>query len=246
MQKLCLAIILLLCTFIKTFGQQREVYGYLLDSATLLPVQYVDVRNEDSKLTTITNEQGLFKIQASINQVLIFNLIGYQTKALKYTQQFAGVDTIHVIMIPTLTHNLEHVVVSTYTYKQYQLDSAERRREFLADVGPRKRTLQNGGSGAGIGLNLDKLFSNESKQRKRAITQFDANEEWQYTKLRYSPILVHGYTRLRGDSLQMFMKRYTPSYHWLRTHTDEDVKFYINDKLKTFYGRNENDMRPEE
>ena len=234
------------CVFIKSFGQQHEVYGYLLDSATLLPVQYVDVRNEDTKAVTTTNDQGLFKIQAYVNQVLIFNLIGYQTKALKYTPQFASVDTLHITIVPTLTHNLEHVVVSTYTYKQYQLDSASRRQEFLADVGPRKRTLQNGSSGAGLGLNLDKLFSNESKQRKRAIAQFDANEEWQYTKLRYSPILVHGYTRLRGDSLQMFMKRYTPSYHWLRAHTDEDVKFYINDKLKTFYGRNTNDIKPEE
>jgi hypothetical protein len=232
--------------FIKTFGQERQVYGYLLDSATLLPVQYAEVRNEDTKAFTTTNEAGLFKIRADIDQVLIFKLISYTTKTFKYSSRFANVDTIRVIIVPTLTHNLENVIVSTYTYKHYQLDSAERRQEFLADVGPKKRTLQNGSSGAGIGLNLDKLFTNDSKQRKRAVAQFDANEEWQYTKLRYSPILVYGYTRLRGDSLQMFMKRFTPSYHWLRTHTDEDVKFFINDKLKIFYGRNSSDMKPGE
>jgi hypothetical protein len=214
-----------------------------MDSATLVPVQYVEVRNEDTRSVTTSNEQGLFKIQASTDQVLIFTLIGYQTKTLKYSTLYESADTLRIILVPSLTHNLENVVVSTYTYKDYQLDSAERRQEFMGDIGPRKRTLQNGGSGAGVGLNLDKLFNNDSKQRKRAITQFEANEEWQYTKLRYSPILVHGYTRLRGDSLQLFMKRHTPSYHWLRTHTDEDIKFYINDKLKIFYGRNNSDMK---
>jgi hypothetical protein len=232
--------------FIKTYGQERQIYGYLLDSATLVPVQYVEVRNEDTKAVTTSNEQGMFKIKADIGQTLIFKLISYTTKVIKYSNQFASVDTMHIIIVPTLTHNLENVVVSTYTYKQYQLDSAERRQEFLSDIGPKKRTLQNGSSGAGIGLNLDKMFNNDSKQRKRAIAQFDTNEEWQYTKLRYNSILVHGYTRLRGDSLQMFMKRFTPSYHWLRTHTDEDVKFFINDKLKIFYGRYSSDMKPGE
>jgi hypothetical protein len=40
---------------------------------------------------------------------------------------------------------------------------------------------------------------------------------------------------LKGDDLRAFLTRYTPSYEWLRAHTSNDeILFYINDKLKLF------------
>jgi hypothetical protein len=52
---------------------------------------------------------------------------------------------------------------------------------------------------------------------------------------------VGTYTGLKGDSLNTFINKYSPDYDWLRKHTsDEDVFYYINDKLKDFYKRKEN------
>ncbi len=58
---------------------------------------------------------------------------------------------------------------------------------------------------------------------------------------RFSADLVGAYTGLKGDSLNNFINKYWPDYDWLRKHTsDEDVFYYINDKLKDYYKRKEN------
>jgi len=38
----------------------------------------------------------------------------------------------------------------------------------------------------------------------------------------------------------LFMQQYRPSYNWLRKHTnEEDILYYVNDKLKIFFKRKE-------
>jgi hypothetical protein len=41
-------------------------------------------------------------------------------------------------------------------------------------------------------------------------------------------------TRLTGDSLQLFLRRYRPSYKFCRKANSEDILLYINDKLVLF------------
>jgi len=45
--------------------------------------------------------------------------------------------------------------------------------------------------------------------------------------------LVSSLTGLKDEDLSLFMQQYRPTYQWLRAHpTDEDIMFYINEKLK--------------
>jgi hypothetical protein len=41
-------------------------------------------------------------------------------------------------------------------------------------------------------------------------------------------------TGLKGDSLQLFMVTYRPTYKFCRSATNEDILLYINEKLKLF------------
>ncbi len=56
-----------------------------------------------------------------------------------------------------------------------------------------------------------------------------------YIDYRFSPHVVAYYTGLKGDELRNFLRFYTPDYTWLRQHlSDEDVLYYLNDKLKIY------------
>ncbi|ANI89524.1 hypothetical protein A9P82_09615 [Arachidicoccus ginsenosidimutans] len=231
-------IIVLSFISIHTFAQSDYVYGKLIDSITLLPVQDVQVLNVNTGETDITNSKGLFLLKGHLNDTLSFVRIGYQTQRFVLAGNKAAQDTIQIILIPK-TEELKSVTVSAYSYADYQADSTERRRSFEQSVGYAHHYFEGSNSGAGIGFSLDRLFSKKEKKKENAYRIYTQYEEQRYVDFRFNPIIVHSYTGLRGDSLQQFINRYQPSYKWLRSHkTSDDIFYYINDKMKELENKN--------
>ena len=109
-----------------------------------------------------------------------------------------------------------------------------RKKEFEENRG-NKLSSVSAAPGFGIAINLDKKFKNKYKYQRKNEKHFGDMEKVAYVEYRYSPQLVAYYTGLKGKNLQDFMKQYTPSYEWLRAHpTDEDVMYYLNEKIKLF------------
>ena len=129
---------------------------------------------------------------------------------------------------------LKTVTVST-TYSAYQVDSMRRRMAF--DEARSKTTLisTDAHPGFGLVLNLDRLTKTKDKLVKKQRQLFEKTEQWAYIRYRFPDSLVQSYTGLTGDSLHLFMNRYTPSYEWLRAHpTKLELVYYIKDKMKIF------------
>jgi hypothetical protein len=147
-------------------------------------------------------------------------------------------DTI-VVYMQQLANVLPGVTVRTQGYTKYQLDSIQRRDDFLAIAGGEKKPVAtNATSGAGLGIDLDLILSKKERTKRKAYKQFSEHEKDMYINSRFSPEIVHDYTGLTGDTLAHFMRLYTPSYEWLRDHTNnEDIFYYLNDRLKAFYKR---------
>jgi len=218
-------------------AQRRTmVFGYVLDSLKYSPIKNATVLNTNSNKTTTTNDKGVFGIPVGINDVLFVTADGYHFDTLRYTMLMR--DTLFVYM-NTLSHILPGVTVTAKGYTKYQLDSISRRDEFLAAAGGEKKPVAtNATSGAGIGFDLDLLLSKKERNKRKAYKQFDAHEKEMYINSRFSRQVVHDYTGLTGDTLTRFMRLYTPSYEWLRSHpADEDIFYYLNDKLQAFYKR---------
>jgi len=212
------------------------VQGYLLDSSKYSPIKNGTVLNTNSNRSVTTNEKGIFSIPVAINDVLYFTADGYHFDTLRYKMMMR--DTI-VVYMQLLAHVLPGVTVRTQGYTKYQLDSMQRREDFLTIAGGEKKPVAtNATSGAGLGVDLDYLLSKKEREKRKAYKQFDEHEKEMYINTRFSPQVVHDYTGLTGDTLTHFMRLYTPSYEWLRNHTtDEDLFYYLNDKLKSFYKR---------
>lgn len=185
----------------------------------------------------MTSATGRFQIELVENQVLSFAAVGYYFDTIHFNNQYLPQDTL-ALMLPPLTFSLGNVTVTARGMSRYQLDSMERRKDFLQDiVNYTIPTIAQANSGAGIALNLDH-FSRHEKNKRKAFSFFESNEKEAYINYRFPASLVTKYSGLRDEALQLFMQQYRPSDTWLRGHkTEEDIKYYINDKLKLFFKR---------
>lgn len=230
-------LLLFIIVSISASAQKRtRIAGYVLDSIKYSPVKDAVVLNTNSNRTATTNDKGIFILQVAPGDILYVTADGYHFNTLRYTMLMR--DTVYMYM-NTLAHVLPGVTVTAKGYTKYQLDSMQRRNDFLIAAGGDKKPIaSNAASGAGIGFDLDQLLSKKEKNKRKAFKQFDAHEKDMYINSRFSPEIVHDYTGLSGDTLTRFMRLYTPSYDWLRAHTaNEDIFYYLNDKLQDFYKR---------
>lgn len=230
---LALFVIFIGATLLK--AQTKTAYGFIIDSITHVPVPGIKIENPDKKYTARTNQYGQFGINAEVGNKILIHTAGYEKYTLEYTRFYYELDTIRIMLKPIVT-TLKDVVVSTYTYLDYQRDSSERRQEFVAQNGTIKKLFDNNNSGVGLGISIDNLFSKREKRKRKAYKQFAYFEKEAYIRFRYNPVLVHSLTGLKGEELQKFIYKTQPTYEWLRSHlTREDIFYYINEQMKKHY-----------
>lgn len=225
---------LCLATFNVT-AQKKLLYGFILDSSTHAAINNAVVSNEITRKSTSTNDKGFFSFSINTGDLIFISATGYHFDTLRCTALLKDTIFIYLRMLP---HILPGVTVATKGYTKYQHDSIKRYDEFYKDLGLKRTAFSGADSRAGIALNLD-YFSKKQRDKRRAVRNFKSHEKDEYINYRFPKDTVSLYTGLTGERLGNFMRLHTPSYDWLRAHTlDEDVFYYINDKLKLFFGRN--------
>ena len=228
----------LICLFMistTTMAQkQTKVIGVLRDSATKERIVLASVTNLNTKNTVMTSNAGVFKIELLENQILSFAAVGYHFDTVAFHKKSLQKDTLYLFLSP-LAHSLGNVTVTAKGMSAYQMDSIERRTDFLQNiVNYTIPTFALSNSGAGLGISLDR-YSKKEKNKRKAFAFFETNEREAYINYRFPSSIVTKYSGLKDDALQSFMQLHRPSYEWLRQHkTEEDIKYYINEKLKAF------------
>lgn len=226
---------LLLLLSVSAIGQKKKiVFGYLRDSITNAPIALASVRNINTNTTTMTGNNGKFSITVGENHVLSFAAVGYFFDTLQYTSLYSQQDTLYPYL-HSLSRDLGNVTVTARGMSRYQLDSIERRKDFLQDISNYTiPTVSQANSGAGIALNLDR-FSRYERSKRKALAFYETNEKEAYINYRFNTLLVASLTGFKDEKLRLFMQGHRPSYEWLRKNiTEEDVRYYINDQLKIF------------
>ena len=237
---LILVVVCLLGASLLSKAQENEqrMYGVVKDSLTLTPIANVSLQNTSSQRHSSTGDRGLFQILVAQGDTIRYYAPGFASGYYVVPNKKLRMDTVEIWLQPMVHENLPGVFVSTYTYKDYQADSASRMKNFVEEVGFKTPTFSKSNSGAGLGIGLDAIFSKKNKQKQRAYELFKDDEQQRYIDFRFNKILVHQYSGLRGEKLQDFMHRYRPTYEWLRDNMDaEALKYYINDRLKLYFQR---------
>jgi len=118
MLKRILFLLFAVCSLV-AYGQDVEVRGKVLDD-TNEPLPGVSVIIKGTTKGTITDVDGVYSINASQNQVLVFSLVGMTSQEIEYT----GQPTLNVTLA-TDDRQLEEVVVIGYqTIKKADLTGA--------------------------------------------------------------------------------------------------------------------------
>jgi uncharacterized protein YxeA len=237
MKKICLLIFTIaacVTTSSNSFAQKNDKRtGFLKDSTTQIPIVLASVTNLTTRETVMTSGVGKFSIAVKPNEILSFAAVGYYFDTL--TVHSENNTAIIAAFLKPLGAYLGNVTVSSKGLNRYQLDSIERRKEFLQGIaGYMIPAVAKANSGAGIALNIDRFSRNEKKKR-RAYAFYEDNENEAYINYRFTPELVASLTGFKNDELQTFMQTYRPSTSWLRTNTSrEDLVYYINAQLKNY------------
>lgn len=228
---------LLVCLVTTQTNAQNKIIlkRCIKDSITNSPISYGSITNLTTHNTVLSHKNGCFEIEVNQNDIIAISAMGYFFDTIRVTTSMVE-KNIGIWYIRPLGKNLPEVIVTTKTsFTKYQIDSSERRREFLKDLGNKPlTTFSSSNSGAGIGINLDRFYGKE-KRKHKAVKMFDELENEAFINYHFNAQTVSNYAALPPDDLMTFLRKYRPTYKWLRTHNgDEDLLYYVNEKLKEF------------
>ncbi|MDE3237109.1 MAG: hypothetical protein KGO81_14245 [Bacteroidota bacterium] len=226
---------LIFISLVATAQNNVSFSASLKDSITQQPVAFASITNLRSKQTTLSDSKGIFIIKVNHNDMLSIAAAGYTYDTLRFTKDH--LNQIHtVVLLHPISRTLPGVVINaSRKFSAYQLDSMQRRKDFFGTISDHTQPVASlANSGAGLGINLDHFYKRE-KRKREMVAMFTQMEKEQYINYKFSPAEITKYATLTPDSLLLFMQRYRPDYNWLRSHhQDEDLLYYINDKLKLF------------
>lgn len=232
----CITILLTTFFYCAT-AQQRIVRGRVSRDQTDEVLMGVDIDNISQQLHRQSDLGGNFKILAKVGDILVFSNIGYMPDTLRVLSYI--IDSGYNVMLRPETRSLPMVSVQGDLNK-YQLDSLKRREDYKYIYERPVRKINGGttpSNGVGIGISPVTYFSKKEKEVRHLKKRLAQNEENYYIDYRFSRSYVAKLTLLQGDSLQLFMKRYTPSYSYCRKTSSDGMLLYINESLKNFLKR---------
>ncbi len=224
---------LLIVTFLGICLQataQKTVVISVRDSVSDLAVRDAVITARSGKGVSPTDYKGITSFAMDGREIFTVKAPNYIDLVIQADQPTN--DSIILYMQPGV-RILENVTIASM-YSKYQLDSISRRTDFEQDEGPKVTTVdKNRTEGFGLVVNLDKPFKKKYRNQKKAENWFNQQEKQYYISARYPPSMVSYYTGLKADALLRFMDDHTPSYKWLRAHTDRlELIDYISAELK--------------
>jgi hypothetical protein len=192
----------------------------------------VSIHNITQGRYDLSDEDGSYRIQAAAGDHIAFSAVGHKPDTLTVTASILTASYPVFLEIKPQT-----LATARVEFTNYQLDSLDRRKEYgwVYEQGHEKRfEQQRPGDGVGVNMNIFRNTSTAARQRKELEKRLAKEEQEYYVDFRYSKEYVARITRLQGDSLKMFMKKYRPSYDYCRRAATVDILVYINDCYKQF------------
>lgn len=194
----------------------------------------VSIHNITQQRYDLSEEDGSYRIQAAPGDHISFSSVGYKTDTITVTA--ALLTAAYPVYMDIRAQTLQSVRVGQFS--NYQLDSMDRRKEYAwvyeHENTPHLARDRQGADGVGVTLNIFRNTSTAAKQRIRLSKRLEKEEEEYFVDSRYNKDYVTKITKLKGDSLADFMRRYRPSYDYCRKAANVDILVYINDSYKQY------------
>ncbi|GAA4315048.1 hypothetical protein GCM10023143_26190 [Compostibacter hankyongensis] len=209
------------------------MHGRVEDSATHSPVPGARIANLATYTVVLADDSGGFSIPAIPGDRLRVSALGFEEKELA-----AGGRRQLTVTLPRKVNQLPEIAVVAHTYRS---DSAKLRSEydkFFHYHKPRAGEII-AVAPLGVGINIDKLYEwshfRANKRKLRFRQELLNYEQERYIDHVFNPEVVKKIIPLiPDDSLILFLKRYRPSYPFLKNATQYDLYAYIKNSYRMF------------
>jgi len=214
---------------------QEFVSGKIYDTTGEIITAAVTVQNVSQNKYTISNLEGSYKIQAKEGDLLQFTSSSYLRDSAIVTHFMlnAGYDVSLRERITTLKS------ITVKGLSSFQLDSLNRHEGYDPFKKNKTITLDKGNyerprDGVGIVFTPHLFLTTKEKQQKELNKRLGDEDKEAYIDYKFSKEFVTKLTHLKNDSLDIFIKRYRPSYQFCRSANLQDMLIYVNDSYKKF------------
>jgi hypothetical protein len=200
------------------------------DFANNQPMDNVNIRNIHTSLGMTTAADGQFSIWVKKGELLEFSKIGYQTLRIRIHNEKEP--SYYALVMEKVPIQLKEVDIKGKPL-DFVSDSIRYRQAYnIVMSKPKKEELDL--------RNMPLAMLSRKNRQEWAFQKMYA--EWEQEKFidfTFNERLVQKITYLQGDTLQLFMKRYRPTYEFLRTVGDYEYLDYI----KRCYYRFEKELK---
>jgi hypothetical protein len=215
---------------------QLSVSGTVYDSTRTVYVKNVLVKTKSGN-HTITDSLGQYSIAVTKNDSIAFV---YRNKS---TPEFAVRDIVNMTAFDVAIQvrvfgkfkTLKEVTVTSKTYKE---DSIENREDFehIFDYSKPGFKLSDNDNNAGIDLDqlIDMFRFKRNKEMHMMQQRLLEEEQDKYVDYKFNRTLIKRITTIDSTDIDAFMKRYRPSFEFVRTATTADYYQYILDASYEF------------
>ena len=212
---------LLLVLIGHTAVAQVLIKGTVYDKQARFGMPNVSVLSS-SGMGTITDSMGNYAIKVPGNDSVYFSYLGKMTQ--KFPVKNLPPDQPLDISLPVWVDSLAPVLVRQPNYHQDSLANREEYRKVF-DYDP--DYLSSPGTGFGMGISLDLLFSaRKIRSMEKLKARLEREERDKYVDHRFTKALVRRITGLTPPALDSFMVDYRPTYELLKEF-ETDYEYYV-------------------
>jgi len=214
-----IALLLVLQFYLVLQVSGQVVTGTVVDRDSRLMLENVEVNNIVTKEKVITNAKGEFKINAEVNQTLIFNQPGYFS------------DTLFLINVKPIR---KYMILNNRFLKTIEIKADAFKPEIQYSDVYRKAKIIRLGQNQPFLFSPSRLFGREGKFARRFKKKLEREVSERKIDQRFNEKAVKALTPLTGAELDYFMVLYRPTIKKLDKMDDDDMKFYLMNAYKEF------------
>ncbi len=225
-------VIVLLLLFCYDSNAQDTLRGKIYDIQSDSILSGCRIRNLTKKTSVNQYQNGNYTIIATAGDSIQFYTAGFRADTI--IVQLYMLNTGYDISLAPESVLLPGVTIEAYN--NYRSDSLAQREYYAESF--KKQTPLTGynrpNDGVGVSLSPFSYFSQEAKQKRKLQKKLIEDEKQAYIDFSFPRDYIQRLTNLHGDSLNIFMRRYRPTYEFCKNKSREEMLMYINTSLIQF------------
>ncbi|TKB98158.1 carboxypeptidase-like regulatory domain-containing protein [Pedobacter cryotolerans] len=201
-----------------TAKAQTEIKGQVIDQVSKKGLEKVEVLNTTNQLSTLTDINGNFKINAKVGDVMVYRLLGFDTD----TALLINLKEVKRLL-RTQSNTLNTVSISG------QVDPKTQYADVYNKANPVLLT-----PGRGLRFYPSSFFGKEGKHARRLKKLIETDQVEKEIDKRFNVVTVTALLPIKQPELYAFLVLYRPDIKFAINADSDDFRFYLLEAYEKF------------